>query len=332
MGALHGLTTLGRSDRLRPGRDAERIGLVVAQFHDTSQAVNQSRGAARRARRRVLVRGAEPSVALLRTLVACLPAGENSACRRSFLILDQFGDQLSPDRTPSVVTVEVGVQCRRHLPSMSARCSHRFPLLVGAAPDTALRTPQCRATSRATRPTAAIRFRSTAWAGARAVDVSGELDIAGRDLLTLLLAGTEPAVVVDMSKLVFMDCGGYAAIVEARRGLDLQYRTVTFIRASSQRAHCSVDRRTLTGASEQGARSAAPIWRVDLERAPISFRHTAISAPEPHNPVPASNALPALRGAQSTGCLPTLSAAFSDSSRDQPQRIGALLQSSGTVR
>ena len=30
--ALHGLTTLGRSDRLRPGRDTERIELLVAQF------------------------------------------------------------------------------------------------------------------------------------------------------------------------------------------------------------------------------------------------------------------------------------------------------------
>ena len=33
---LHGLTTLGRSDRLRPGRDTERIELLVAQFHDAS--------------------------------------------------------------------------------------------------------------------------------------------------------------------------------------------------------------------------------------------------------------------------------------------------------
>jgi AcrR family transcriptional regulator len=30
--ALHGLTTLGRNDRLRPGRDTERITLLVAQF------------------------------------------------------------------------------------------------------------------------------------------------------------------------------------------------------------------------------------------------------------------------------------------------------------
>ena len=33
--ALHGLTTLGRNDRLRPGRDPERIELLVAQFYDT---------------------------------------------------------------------------------------------------------------------------------------------------------------------------------------------------------------------------------------------------------------------------------------------------------
>ncbi len=34
--ALHGLTTLGRSDRLRPGRVAERLELLVAQFYDAS--------------------------------------------------------------------------------------------------------------------------------------------------------------------------------------------------------------------------------------------------------------------------------------------------------
>jgi len=32
--ALHGLTTLGRSDRLRPGRNTERIELLVAKFYD----------------------------------------------------------------------------------------------------------------------------------------------------------------------------------------------------------------------------------------------------------------------------------------------------------
>jgi AcrR family transcriptional regulator len=32
--ALHGLTTLARNDRLRPGRNTERIDLLVAQFDD----------------------------------------------------------------------------------------------------------------------------------------------------------------------------------------------------------------------------------------------------------------------------------------------------------
>jgi hypothetical protein len=30
--ALHGLSTLARNDRLRPGRDTDRIHLLVAQF------------------------------------------------------------------------------------------------------------------------------------------------------------------------------------------------------------------------------------------------------------------------------------------------------------
>ena len=32
--SLHGLTTLARSDRLRPGHVTKRIELLVAQFHD----------------------------------------------------------------------------------------------------------------------------------------------------------------------------------------------------------------------------------------------------------------------------------------------------------
>jgi hypothetical protein len=32
--ALHGLTTLARNDRLRPGRDTDRIELLIALFAD----------------------------------------------------------------------------------------------------------------------------------------------------------------------------------------------------------------------------------------------------------------------------------------------------------
>ena len=46
--ALHGLTALGRSDRLRPGRDTERIELLVAQFYDASRtSVRKSGGRGR---------------------------------------------------------------------------------------------------------------------------------------------------------------------------------------------------------------------------------------------------------------------------------------------
>ena len=46
--ALHGLTTLGRSDRLRPGRDTDRIELLVAQFHDASlETVDEASGGER---------------------------------------------------------------------------------------------------------------------------------------------------------------------------------------------------------------------------------------------------------------------------------------------
>jgi len=41
--ALHGLTTLGRNDRLRPGRETERIELLVAQFYDASSGNAEKR-------------------------------------------------------------------------------------------------------------------------------------------------------------------------------------------------------------------------------------------------------------------------------------------------
>ena len=42
--ALHGLTTLGRNDRLRPGRETQRIELLVAQFSGASSRKRGTRG------------------------------------------------------------------------------------------------------------------------------------------------------------------------------------------------------------------------------------------------------------------------------------------------
>ena len=45
---LHGLTALGRSDRLRPGRDTDRIELLVAQFYDANlETVKEASGGER---------------------------------------------------------------------------------------------------------------------------------------------------------------------------------------------------------------------------------------------------------------------------------------------
>jgi anti-anti-sigma factor len=54
--------------------------------------------------------------------------------------------------------------------------------------------------------------------GRRVVRLTGELDIANRDLVRrTCLEGNDVAVVVDMSDLVFIDCCGYGALIAARR-------------------------------------------------------------------------------------------------------------------
>jgi anti-anti-sigma factor len=62
----------------------------------------------------------------------------------------------------------------------------------------------------------------------RTVHVAGELDMLSRDVMVeTCLDGTQSRVVVDMSALAFMDCGGYRAIVEARLGLERRGGSLT---------------------------------------------------------------------------------------------------------
>jgi anti-anti-sigma factor len=59
---------------------------------------------------------------------------------------------------------------------------------------------------------------SASAAGRRTVHVSGELDIATRDLVCrACLEGIDLNVVVDMTHLTFIDCCGYGALMRARR-------------------------------------------------------------------------------------------------------------------
>jgi anti-anti-sigma factor len=54
--------------------------------------------------------------------------------------------------------------------------------------------------------------------GCRVVRVSGELDIAARDLVRrACLEGSDLTVVVDMTELTFIDCCGYGALIAASR-------------------------------------------------------------------------------------------------------------------
>jgi anti-anti-sigma factor len=59
--------------------------------------------------------------------------------------------------------------------------------------------------------------RGTEGGGHRVVHVSGELDIAARDLARrACLEGIDLVVVVDMTDLTFIDCSGYGALMAAR--------------------------------------------------------------------------------------------------------------------
>ncbi len=69
------------------------------------------------------------------------------------------------------------------------------------------------------------------------VYVPVELDIATRDsVVAACVAGDHYSMVADLSKVTFMDCGGYGALVAARSVLELQHRTFTVRHAAGQPA------------------------------------------------------------------------------------------------
>jgi anti-anti-sigma factor len=64
------------------------------------------------------------------------------------------------------------------------------------------------------------------------VRIAGELDSASRALVTdLCTQGRARSVVVDLSELTFLDCGGYGALVAARALLEKHRRTLALVGA-----------------------------------------------------------------------------------------------------
>ena len=71
----------------------------------------------------------------------------------------------------------------------------------------------------------------------RVLRVCGELDNETRNrLVVMCVAGSEPAVIVDLTALTFMDCAGYGAIVAVRQVLEHGARSLTIRNQTGQPA------------------------------------------------------------------------------------------------
>ena len=71
----------------------------------------------------------------------------------------------------------------------------------------------------------------------RVVRVCGELDIKTRNqLVVMCVAGNQPAVIVDLTALTFMDCAGYAAFATVRDVLEHSARSLTIRNQTGQPA------------------------------------------------------------------------------------------------
>lgn len=72
-------------------------------------------------------------------------------------------------------------------------------------------------------------------AGTRVVTVAGELDARGRDHVSRLCTdGDDSHVVVDLSGLTFLDCGGYRAFATSHAELGRRDRTLALIGATGE--------------------------------------------------------------------------------------------------
>ena len=71
----------------------------------------------------------------------------------------------------------------------------------------------------------------------RVVRVCGELDNETRNqLVVMCVAGNQPAVIVDLTGLTFMDCAGYGAIVAIRDVIEHSARSLTIRNQTGQPA------------------------------------------------------------------------------------------------
>ncbi|MGZ4741373.1 MAG: STAS domain-containing protein, partial [Ilumatobacteraceae bacterium] len=74
--------------------------------------------------------------------------------------------------------------------------------------------------------------------GGRVVHLCGELDLAARDeFYSTCVTGDNAALVVDMSRLTFLDCSGYGALVAVRLAIRERGGSVIVRRPRGEPAH-----------------------------------------------------------------------------------------------
>ena len=101
--------------------------------------------------------------------------------------------------------------------------------------DTATPGSPARALPDRRRADSSIAFLVDPRSDADVVKIDGELDIAGIARVTRLCTDARTRhVVVDLSDLTFLDCGGCRALIAARNALARQHRTLEIVGAVGQ--------------------------------------------------------------------------------------------------
>ncbi|MGZ6962273.1 MAG: STAS domain-containing protein [Ilumatobacteraceae bacterium] len=122
---------------------------------------------------------------------------------------------------------------RRRQRSSGSSATHHWGVHMAASTKSRSRSSRARTASEGPALTVAI-----ADGRCRVVHICGDLDIATRDeFYEACVTGDHSAVVIDMSRLTFLDCSGYGALVAVRLAIQQRGGSVVVRRPMGQPAH-----------------------------------------------------------------------------------------------
>ena len=77
-------------------------------------------------------------------------------------------------------------------------------------------------------PSTGLTLDAYAEGNSLVVRAAGELDLASRDqLFAAAIAGSDPAMVIDLAAVTFMDCSGYGSLAASRLVVEQSGRSLT---------------------------------------------------------------------------------------------------------